>query len=116
MAEPEWGLKRLCPSCSTRFYDLTNDPTTCPSCGESFALEALSERKSHASSRTRSKAASAPKAKPVVVDDDDEDIIDDDSDDDDDAAVADVLLDDDEEDDDDLADIAPERSGDDDET
>ena len=33
MPEQEWGTKRLCPSCGTRFYDLNNDPTTCPNCG-----------------------------------------------------------------------------------
>ena len=69
MAEPEWGQKRKCPSCDIRFYDLTNNPTTCPSCGESFALEALSERKSHTSSRSRVKAPVVAKVVPVVVDD-----------------------------------------------
>ena len=26
MPKEEWGTKRLCPQCSTRFYDLQNDP------------------------------------------------------------------------------------------
>jgi uncharacterized protein (TIGR02300 family) len=109
MAEPEWGLKRLCPGCNTRFYDLTKDPTTCPSCGESYALDALSERKSHGTTRSRAKP-SAPKAAPTIVDDDD--IIDDDSDDND-TTTADQLLDDaeDDDDDDDLGEITPERKG-----
>ena len=25
MVKPEWGSKRICPKCSTRFYDLTKD-------------------------------------------------------------------------------------------
>jgi hypothetical protein len=30
MVKPEWGAKRSCPKCSTRFYDLGNDePVTC---------------------------------------------------------------------------------------
>jgi len=33
MAKPEWGVKRSCPSCGARFYDLQNDPIVCPSCG-----------------------------------------------------------------------------------
>ena len=34
MAKPEWGTKRTCPKCATRFYDLTKDhPVTCISCG-----------------------------------------------------------------------------------
>ena len=33
MAKPELGLKRVCVSCSTRFYDLTRAPAICPKCG-----------------------------------------------------------------------------------
>ena len=34
MVKPEWGSKRTCPRCSTRFYDLgKEDPVTCISCG-----------------------------------------------------------------------------------
>ncbi len=29
-AQKEWGLKRTCLSCGARFYDLNNDPMTCP--------------------------------------------------------------------------------------
>ena len=30
MVKPEWGTKRTCPKCGTRFYDLGNDdPVTC---------------------------------------------------------------------------------------
>ena len=27
MPNEEWGVKRLCPKCATRFYDLKNDPS-----------------------------------------------------------------------------------------
>ena len=33
MPKDEWGVKRLCPHCGTRFYDLQRDPMTCPNCG-----------------------------------------------------------------------------------
>ena len=33
MVKPEWGTKRTCPKCSTRFYDLGN--------GQSGALHRL---------------------------------------------------------------------------
>ena len=33
MAKPELGTKRVCVSCSTRFYDLTKSPAVCPKCG-----------------------------------------------------------------------------------
>ena len=30
MVKPEWGTKRHCPKCNTRFYDLAkDDPVTC---------------------------------------------------------------------------------------
>lgn len=45
MPKDEWGLKRLCPSCSSRFYDLQHDPMTCPVCGASFSLESLTAGK-----------------------------------------------------------------------
>ncbi len=32
MAKPELGLKRVCVSCSTKFYDLGKQPATCPKC------------------------------------------------------------------------------------
>jgi uncharacterized protein (TIGR02300 family) len=33
MAKPELGTKRVCVSCSTRFYDLAKTPAICPKCG-----------------------------------------------------------------------------------
>jgi uncharacterized protein (TIGR02300 family) len=33
MAKPELGTKRVCVSCSARFYDLTKVPAVCPKCG-----------------------------------------------------------------------------------
>ena len=34
MVKPEWGTKRTCPKCATRFYDLgKEDPVTCIACG-----------------------------------------------------------------------------------
>ena len=41
MPKDEWGVKRLCPHCASRFYDLRRDPMTCPECGHSFSLESL---------------------------------------------------------------------------
>ncbi len=32
MAKPELGNKRVCVSCSARFYDLTKQPAICPKC------------------------------------------------------------------------------------
>lgn len=43
MPKEEWGTKRLCPHCHTRFYDLQNNPMTCPACGNQFTLESLTD-------------------------------------------------------------------------
>jgi uncharacterized protein (TIGR02300 family) len=39
MAKPELGTKRVCVSCSTRFYDLTKTPAICPKCGTEQPVE-----------------------------------------------------------------------------
>ena len=39
MPKEEWGVKRLCIKCKSRFYDLNMDPMTCPECGASFSLD-----------------------------------------------------------------------------
>ena len=41
MAKPEWGTKRICPSCGTRYYDLLRDPVVCPRCSTPFDPEAF---------------------------------------------------------------------------
>jgi len=41
VAKPEWGTKRICPSCGTRYYDLLRDPVVCPKCSTPFDPEAF---------------------------------------------------------------------------
>src|SRR5579864_918821 len=41
LAKPEWGTKRICPSCGARYYDLMRDPIVCPKCSTPFDPEAL---------------------------------------------------------------------------
>ena len=36
MANPEWGKKRICPACNTKYYDFNKSPIICPSCGTEF--------------------------------------------------------------------------------
>ena len=46
MIKAEWGSKRQCPKCSTRFYDLTkDDPVTCIECGHSWVPEPILKSK-----------------------------------------------------------------------
>lgn len=96
MPKEEWGVKRACPKCSVRFYDLQNDPMTCPSCDAEFTLESLVEA---AKSRGVVKAKAAdPKAAEKPAGDDLEVVLDDD-DDEVDSSISDELLDDDDEED-----------------
>jgi uncharacterized protein (TIGR02300 family) len=46
MVKPEWGTKRTCPKCGTRFYDLNKDePATCIECGEEWNPEPVLKSK-----------------------------------------------------------------------
>ena len=46
MVKPEWGAKRTCPKCSTRFYDLGNeDPVHCINCGTEWIPEPVLKSK-----------------------------------------------------------------------
>jgi len=37
MVKPEWGTKRTCPKCGTRFYDLgKDDPVVCIECNSAW--------------------------------------------------------------------------------
>ena len=39
MVKAELGQKRICVSCSTRFYDLAKAPAACPKCGTEQPVE-----------------------------------------------------------------------------
>jgi uncharacterized protein (TIGR02300 family) len=46
MVKPEWGTKRSCPKCATRFYDLGKDsPVTCINCGVTWEPEPVLKSK-----------------------------------------------------------------------
>ena len=60
MPKDEWGVKRVCPTCSTRFYDLRTDPMTCPECGATFTVDSLTA--------VKAKVARPEKVKPEPVD------------------------------------------------
>ena len=93
MPKEEWGVKRLCPNCSTRFYDLKKDPMTCPSCEHIIELEHLLNPKS--------RSAITKKDASVVDEDTTEDIVDAeviDEEDDAEVNLGDDLLEDDDDD------------------
>jgi uncharacterized protein (TIGR02300 family) len=46
MVKPEWGTKRTCPKCGTRFYDLgKDDPIHCINCGVAWQAEPVLKSK-----------------------------------------------------------------------
>ena len=46
MVNPEWGTKRTCPKCATRFYDLgKEDPVTCINCDNAWMPEPVLKSK-----------------------------------------------------------------------
>jgi uncharacterized protein (TIGR02300 family) len=46
MVKPEWGAKRSCPKCATRFYDLgKDDPVQCINCGYAWEPEPVLKSK-----------------------------------------------------------------------
>ena len=65
MTKAELGIKRLCPNCGARYYDLNRDPILCPRCGTEFEAVVT---------RVRPQTA-APKATKVEVEDEAEDAV-----------------------------------------
>lgn len=57
VAKPNLGLKRVCGSCGTKFYDFGRSPIVCPKCGTVYAVTAAS----------RAAAARAAEAAPAPV-------------------------------------------------
>jgi uncharacterized protein (TIGR02300 family) len=109
MPKDEWGVKRVCPSCEGRFYDLQKEDMVCPYCSAEFSLASLLSDKP-----TIDKAAEKEKAE-KADDVDDADVVLDDDDDDADIDTDDTLLDDDDDDTvplEEIADVAAESDDD----
>ncbi len=67
MAKPEWGIRRICQSCSAPFYDLRRDPIVCPKCEAVFDPESvLKSRRKGPPSDAADKKKKAAKAEPAT--------------------------------------------------
>ena len=64
MAKPELGTKRLCASCSAKFYDLSKDPIHCPKCGAVYQIAPVVTR---GRPDAAAAAAAAAAARPAAV-------------------------------------------------
>jgi uncharacterized protein (TIGR02300 family) len=60
VSQAELGLKRTCPECGSKFYDLNKNPATCPKCGAGFDLS-ISQRQS------RARQSEPPKPEPKQI-------------------------------------------------
>lgn len=70
MVKAEWGTKRACPKCNTRFYDLgKEDPVACISCGFAWAPEPILKSKQTAPFEAAKPQAAAEDAVAAVDDD-----------------------------------------------
>jgi uncharacterized protein (TIGR02300 family) len=110
VANPEWGTKRICPSCGTRYYDLLRKPVICPKCSTPFDPEAFLK-----SRRARPVAPVEKELEPVGADELDADTETEEADDD--AAVEEeeaIPLEEAEEEDEELLEDASELGEDDD--
>ena len=70
LVKADLGTKRQCPSCASRFYDLTKRPIECPKCGFSYEPEALFKQRR---SRVAEPAGVVPAKEADDEDEEDED-------------------------------------------
>ena len=109
MARPEWGTKRICPSCGARYYDLLREPVICPKCSTPFDPEAFLR-----SRRSRPQAPVEKELEPVGAEDGDVDLEQEEAETAEDEEEADVALEDAEEEDEEMIEDASELGEDED--
>ena len=91
MAKPELGMKRVCVSCNSKFYDLMKQPAICPKCGTEQPAEQPRPRRTGgnvAEEKRRPKIIPVPGledaevegAEPVAEEEAEEDVLEDTSD------------------------------------
>jgi len=72
MIKAEWGTKRSCPKCGTRFYDLGKDsPVVCIECKEHFEAEPVLKSKQPIPFEELPKTDGKAAEKATEIDDDD---------------------------------------------
>jgi uncharacterized protein (TIGR02300 family) len=65
VTKPELGTKRLCASCSAKFYDLNKDPIHCPKCGAVYEIAPVVTRGRPDQAAAAAAAAAARAAAPA---------------------------------------------------
>lgn len=76
VALPPLGVKRICPNCGARFYDLNKKPALCPKCGKSHdpatQFRARSRRRPAAQEAQKDALQQKPKLKKSIPDDEED--------------------------------------------
>ena len=86
MVKPEWGSKRSCPKCGTRFYDLgKDDPVICIACQAAWEPEPVLKSKQPLpfdapKKEVEKEEADTDLADDIDIDEDEEPPVDDDTD------------------------------------
>ena len=73
MSKPEWGIKRVCPSCSIKYYDFNKNPIICPKCEFEFDPDLLLKSRKGRSIATKTEVnevSSDSKKEEETLDDD----------------------------------------------
>ncbi|EKE09648.1 MAG: hypothetical protein ACD_16C00130G0053 [uncultured bacterium] len=60
MSKLEWGVKRTCPGCNVRFYDMNKQPITCPKCSNVFDPDAFVKKRRGRPPATETKPLPTP--------------------------------------------------------
>src|SRR6202034_2709264 len=70
LANPELGAKQICPTCSSKFYDLGRRPAHCPKCQSEFdPEEALRNRRVRPRGPLPEEEVEEVRAKPAETED-----------------------------------------------
>jgi uncharacterized protein (TIGR02300 family) len=69
VANPEWGTKRICQNCGTKFYDLLREPIRCPKCQTEYDPEAFLKTRRSRTAPVADKEAEAPHVAVAEVED-----------------------------------------------
>jgi len=67
MSKPARGIKRVCQSCGTRFYDLGRTPIICPSCQTVYQVTQPTSRRGERAPVPEVREKVEPEVEPVAL-------------------------------------------------
>src|SRR5262245_21560136 len=67
MSKPARGIKRVCQSCGTRFYDLGRTPIVCPSCQAAYQVTQPTSRRGERAPTPEVREKAEPEVETVAL-------------------------------------------------